>query len=84
MKNACPCCGNLTINDVPPGTYEVCPVCGWEDDEVQFLDPNFSGGANRVSLETARANYQEFGAVDRESKLAVRSPRDGEHPRNVK
>lgn len=43
----CPCCGNLTFDadDVFPGSFEICPVCYWEDDDVQFLDPEYRGGA---------------------------------------
>ncbi|MBQ6093927.1 MAG: hypothetical protein IJL09_00855, partial [Lachnospiraceae bacterium] len=29
-KFRCPCCGFYTLEEV--GTYEVCPVCYWEDD----------------------------------------------------
>jgi anaerobic ribonucleoside-triphosphate reductase len=27
----CPCCGYQVFTG-PPGSYEICPVCGWEDD----------------------------------------------------
>lgn len=26
----CPCCGFLTLDE--RGTFEICPVCFWEDD----------------------------------------------------
>ncbi|WP_090544638.1 CPCC family cysteine-rich protein [Paraburkholderia caballeronis] len=47
-----PCCESLTIG--VRGEYEICPVCGWEDDPVQSDDPTFAGGANRSSLNEAR------------------------------
>ncbi len=50
MKYTCPCCGYQTLSEPPPGTYEICPVCFWEDDGVQFADPDYEGGANRASL----------------------------------
>lgn len=53
---SCPCCGNLTICEY--GNYEVCSVCGWEDDPVQSDDPTFAGGANHNSLNEARAYWQ--------------------------
>lgn len=28
MSYACPCCGNLTFGEEPPGTFEICPVRG--------------------------------------------------------
>lgn len=48
----CPCCGQSTIEE--SGNYEICPVCGWEDDSVQADDPEFSGGANILSLKEVR------------------------------
>jgi hypothetical protein len=36
------------------GAYEICSVCGWEDDPTQAADPDFRGGANRESLNAAR------------------------------
>ena len=53
-KFACVCCGELTMDEQPPGTYQVCPVCGWEDDKVQFKNPDLAGGANELSLHQAR------------------------------
>ena len=56
-KYKCPCCGNFTLYEKPPGTYEICEVCNWEDDELQFRNPNYAGGANKLSLEDARKEY---------------------------
>jgi hypothetical protein len=49
-------------------------VCFWEDDPVQNEDPEYSGGANRVSLGAARENYIRFGACDPASVAYVRPP----------
>jgi predicted RNA-binding Zn-ribbon protein involved in translation (DUF1610 family) len=57
-KFLCPCCGNYTLEEKPPGTYEVCSTCGWEDDDVQFYEPDFEGGANILSLNQAKAAYR--------------------------
>ena len=76
----CPCCGFLTLSSEPPGSYEVCPVCFWEDDGVQFEDPDYAGGANRESLNTARANFREFGASARSALGHVRPARPDESP----
>jgi hypothetical protein len=40
------------------GAYEVCEVCGWEDDPVQAADPDYAGGANKESLNEARKRWQ--------------------------
>jgi Cysteine-rich CPCC len=70
----CPCCGYLTMREETRGTYEICPVCNWEDDGVQFADPSFWGGANIQSLNEARENFREFGAALREDLKKVRPP----------
>lgn len=51
----CPCCGSPTICE--SGAYEVCDVCGWEDDPVQSSNPDYAGGANSESLNVARARW---------------------------
>jgi hypothetical protein len=66
-KRACPCCGYQTLSDDQPGSYEICEVCFWEDDIVQFDDPDYEGGANKVSLRQARINFREFGSPSRDS-----------------
>ena len=45
----CPSCGFLVFSE-PPGSYEICDLCGWEDDHVQLAHPNMGGGANKSSL----------------------------------
>ncbi|MBD3757803.1 MAG: hypothetical protein IE924_06935 [Microbacterium sp.] len=59
----CPCCGHLTLGQ-PPGSYELCPVCFWEDDAVQLRWPTFPGGANRPSLIDSQRAYALFGAME--------------------
>lgn len=58
MKYKCPCCGNYTLNGRPPGTYEICMICQWEDDQVQYDDPTYAGGANELCLNDARKLYE--------------------------
>jgi hypothetical protein len=70
----------MTLGQKPPGTYAICPVCWWEDDEVQARDPDYGGGANRVSLRQARENFRHFGAADSEFTSKVRKPTDEEIP----
>ncbi len=76
----CPCCGYLTLSEEPPGTFEICDVCGWEDDNTQFSDPEYSGGANRISLNQARHNFKTFGACSQEKRKDVRAPKQSEMP----
>jgi hypothetical protein len=74
-KHPCPCCGHLVFGE-PPGSYQICPICYWEDDPVQAADPWFQGGANRPSLAEAQRNYVAFGTVERRSVENVRLPGD--------
>ena len=57
----CPCCERLTLTEEPPGTHEICPACGWEDDPVQFDNPDYAGGANSLSLNEARTRIGKNG-----------------------
>lgn len=77
-KYYCPCCGHKTLSKAPPRCYDICPVCYWEDDPLQFDDPDYAGGANKASLNEARKNYLEFGASEQEWRQRVRPPRKGE------
>ena len=78
MKYACPCCGYYTYEHIPDGSYDICPVCFWEDDIVQLEDPLFEEGANNVSLQQARLNYKEFGTCEKEMLQYVRKPNLGD------
>ena len=53
---ACPCCGSLTRLRANYGTWDICPVCRWQDDPHQAADPDRAGGANKTSLREAHAN----------------------------
>ncbi|MEO8554354.1 MAG: CPCC family cysteine-rich protein [Kofleriaceae bacterium] len=70
----CPCCRYPTLDEPPPGTFAICPVCFWEDDNVQFLDPTYRGGANVESLTEARASFAVIGACDPRFAHCVRAP----------
>lgn len=59
----CPCCSYATLPEEPPGTFFICPVCSWEDDRVQFRDPDYVGGANRESLRQARTRFEQIEAA---------------------
>ncbi len=46
----CPACGFHTIDENCYGSYNICPICAWEDDAVQLANPACGGGANASSL----------------------------------
>jgi len=80
QRFACPCCGNLTLPLEPPGTFSLCEVCWWEDDPVQFADPDYEGGANAASLNQARELFKSIGVSDEKLKGHGRVPREDELP----
>jgi hypothetical protein len=73
IKYNCPCCGYRTL-DSEPGCFDICPVCYWEDDNLQRNDPDYKGGANDISLNEARENYKKLGAMSEEYRDNVRPP----------
>ncbi|MDX2622394.1 CPCC family cysteine-rich protein [Streptomyces sp. NPDC012486] len=58
----CPCCGHRVL-DAMPGSYEICPVCFWEDDGIQFRWPTMDGGANKISLIEATSPADSTSAL---------------------
>ena len=69
----CPCCGYLVF-DEPPGSYDICPICGWEDDLAQLRFPQMGGGANRVSLLEGQRNVAAYGYSDSAHSRRGRQP----------
>lgn len=82
MKNkyACPCCGYFTLDEKPIGTFAICPVCFWEDDNYQYDNPDYTGGANHISLNQEKINFKSYGAIDGQFLKYVRKPRRSEIP----
>jgi hypothetical protein len=71
----CPICKTLSFCSQDfPGSYLICKECGWEDDNLQYYDPDYEGGANDVSLNQARENYKLYKISD---------PRKTEHKPNL-
>ena len=81
-RYACACCGYLTLTESGNNTYDICPVCFWEDDPVQNNYPDTFTGANHVSLNVAKVNYWEIGACEARLVQYVRAPLPGEVPQS--
>ena len=52
VQNKCKVCGLGNIAH----DFDICEYCGWEADDLQNENPNYSGGANDMSLN----KYQKF------------------------
>lgn len=57
-NTVCACCGAEVER------YDICEVCGWQDDDVQNGDPDYRGGANTMSLNEAKEAYKRGEQVD--------------------
>jgi len=53
-KNICACCGMIEVD-----FYDICDVCGWQNDSLQNKYPDFKGGANQMSLNEAKEAYKK-------------------------
>jgi hypothetical protein len=70
----CPCCGYLVFAE-PPGSYEVCSICFWEDDALQLeYATTLAGGANGVTLEEAQRTFAAHNVSERHLAAHVRPP----------
>ena len=63
-KYQCPCCESYGLNEQAGNTFQLCPICYWEDDGVQSNDPEYEGGANKVSLNQGRINFKKYHVSD--------------------
>jgi hypothetical protein len=69
----CPVCAYRTFEVL--GDWDTCPVCGWNSDPVQETIHDDPTGANGISLNEARQNYQQLGAITTE-KVAGLDPEE--------
>ena len=58
----CPVCGKFEFEG--HASYDICEVCGWEDDGFQERHPDEDGGANHMSLNQAREAYAKGEPVE--------------------
>jgi hypothetical protein len=80
--HSCLCCGYRTIEGyktdfgytTPSYTFDICPICSWEDDAVGYNEPDIATGLNTVSLKQAQRNFLAFGASEERFLPNVRKP----------
>lgn len=52
MMIKCPVCGQYEFEK--EDNYEICEVCGWENEKYQLIHPDEKDCANHMSLNEAR------------------------------
>ena len=63
----CPCCHYKSL--AGRGSYDICPVCFWEDDGSD--DPNHYSLPNGMRLEEAQSNFHRCGASSERARPSV-------------
>ena len=61
-RTECPCCGYASLPE--DGFFEVCLVCFWQND-------GGAAGANSLSLEEGKKNFERLGAMEERFRDAV-------------
>lgn len=56
-KYKCPVCGKYEFEQ--EDNFSICHCCMWENDGLQNHNPDYAGGANKMSLNEARKAYKE-------------------------
>ncbi|MCL1788349.1 MAG: hypothetical protein FWG38_10230 [Defluviitaleaceae bacterium] len=68
----CPVCEQFDFES--DSNFQTCDVCGWENDGLQYDDHDDADGANWLSVNQARDNYQKYGVImtdgDKQRKAA--------------
>ena len=55
----CPICERHQFED----SYDICPVCFWENEGVQYDDPDIGGGANNLSLNDYKKRWKKLNDI---------------------
>lgn len=53
-KQVCACCNRMEVD-----FYDICDICGWQNDLLQNKKADYKGGANKMSLNEAKKAYAE-------------------------
>jgi len=56
MNVLCPVCEQFYF--AQEDDYDICKVCGWENDAVQGNDHDYWGGANHLTVNESKIYYE--------------------------
>ena len=81
LNEYCPCCGYNTFNPQKRLELDICPICFWEDDPLQYGNPELEFSCNLASLKQAQQNFDAFGASEEDMKRYCQKT-NSKHRRN--
>jgi len=58
----CPCCDFFSLEK--RASYDICPVCYWEDDGQDLDALDVVSGPNHITLRAGRESFSRCGASD--------------------
>ena len=61
----CPVCKQHEFEE----DFDLCPVCDWQYDRVQYNDPDYWGGANKLSINDYKKEWQKKVLTFREREI---------------
>lgn len=64
----CPICEEYSFEY--PDDYDICPICGWENDGIQRVKKDYWGGANYLSVNEAKTVYSLLQDKETKSKVS--------------
>lgn len=56
-KHKCPVCGKYEFSR--EDSYEICPFCQWEDEQLGIDEPDERSGPNPMTLNQARVAWKQ-------------------------
>jgi hypothetical protein len=56
-KRKCPVCEKYFFPNADE--YDMCQICGWFDDPIQYRDHDYSGGCNDLSVNEYRDKWNK-------------------------